>query len=266
MVGKVFATTLAMTMLWCAPGFGADAPKSADDLIGKYVDAIGGRKAIDSIHTIRFVGKTIVGGGIEAPLTVSKMRPNKIRTEIEFQGMKLVTAFDGTTGWMISPFAGKTDPEKMGEAQLKILLDQADFDGPLIDYKKKGNKVELMGEDEIEGTPTYKLKVTKKSGSVEYYHLDKEYFILLARTSKFEFQGSEIESEEHFGDYKPVGGRLFAHSIESKAGMMGGGTVTFDKIEVNPKIDSNRFVMPKVKPESKKEDAPKPDGKKKGKD
>jgi outer membrane lipoprotein-sorting protein len=205
-------------------------------------------------------------GGIEAPMTLELVRPNKIRTEIEFQAMKLVTAFDGATGWVISPFGGKTEPEKMGEAQLKMLLDQADFDGPLVDYKKKGHAVEFRGEDEIEGTPTYKLKLTKKSGTVEYYHLDMEHYIIVARTAKMEFQGGEIETEEHFGDYKLVGGRLFAHAVESKRGAMGGGALTFEKIEVNPTISDDRFVMPKAEPEAKKDEPSKPKDKSKDND
>lgn len=253
MLGRISRTTLAAAILWCAPGFAVDAPKSADELIAKYIEAIGGRKAIDSINSLRLVGKTLMMGGIEAPLTLELARPDKIRTEIEFQGMKLVTGFDGTTGWFISPFGGKTDPEKMSEGQLKLIRDQADFDGPLIDYKKKGHKVEFLGEDEIEGTPTYKLKLTKKSSSVEYYHFDKEYFIIVARMEKFEFQGSEMETSQFYSDYKAVGGQLFPHAVETKRGSVGGGTVTFERIEVNPTLGDERFTMPQVKQEVKQE-------------
>ena len=43
-----------------------------------------------------------------------------------------------------------------------------------MDYKAKGNTVELMGKEDVEGTPAYKLKVTKKSGNIEYDYLDAQ--------------------------------------------------------------------------------------------
>lgn len=266
MLMRGFNLLLVAGLLCGAPVNADDKPKSADELIAKYVEAIGGQAALRSIKSIRLHGKTMMMGGIEAPITLELVRPNKIRTEIDFPGMKLVTAFDGATGWVISPFGGKTEPEKMSETQLTTVLDQADFDGPLVDYKKKGHAVEFLGEDEVEGTPTYKLKLTKKSGTVEYYHLDMEHYILVARMAKQEFQGGEIETVEHFGDYKLVGGRLFAHAVESKRGAMGGGALTFQKIEVNPTLSDDRFVMPEPEPEAKQAEPSKPKDKAEDKD
>ena len=127
-----------------------------------------------------------------------------------------------------------------------MIEDQADLDGPLVDYRKKGHQVELVGKDDVEGSEAYKLKVTKKSGNVEYHSLDTEHFILIQTKGKRKFQGAEIEFTIKYGDYKEVDGLLVAHSIQ-QGGM--GGDMTLEKVELNTDIPDDRFTMPKIKKE-----------------
>ena len=142
----------------------------------------------------------MAGGRMEATRTVEYKRPNKARIEFTFQGMTGVQAFDGTTGWFIMPFAGKTDPEKMSADQVKLIKEEADIDGPLVDYKKKGHQVELIGKEEEEGSEVYKLKVTKKNGDTDYFFLDAQYFLPSTQTGKREMDGNDVEVEITFGD------------------------------------------------------------------
>jgi len=239
----------------------ADEPKSADEVIAKFIEAIGGQAKLEAIKTQRATGKMVIGGGMmEAPFTTEHKRPNRFRMNFTFQGMTGSRAFDGAMGWSVMPFAGKTDPEKMSEEDVKQLEDQLDMDGPLVDYKKKGHQIELIGKDEIEGAPTYKLKVTKKNGTVEYHYLDAEHFIPIKVKGKVAVQGTEVEFETSLGDYKEVGGVLMAHSIQQQAGGMGGNSMVLEKIEVNVDLPDSLFTMPEAKKEEPKE--PKPDEKK----
>ena len=226
----------------------ADEPLGADEVIAKYIEAIGGRKVLGSIKSMRTTGKVVMAGGMmEAPMTVEYKRPNKARIEFTFQGMTAVQAFDGTTGWFIMPFAGKLDPEKMSSDQVKIIKEEADIDGPLVDYKKKGHQVELIGKDEEDGSEVYKLKVTRKNGDTDYFFLDAEYFLPIKRTGKREMQGNDVEFAVSFGDYKEVGGLMLAYSIEQTIGAMSGNTMTLDKVEMNVELSDDRFAMPEVK-------------------
>ena len=93
------------------------------------------------------------------------------------QGLVGVTAYDGTTGWKIQPWQGKKDPEPLGEEEMKSLLVDADFDGPLVDHRRKGISIELIGPDEVEGTDVHKLKVTHPNGDVDFYYLDTEFAV-----------------------------------------------------------------------------------------
>ncbi len=240
-----------------AKAFGGEV-KTADEAIAKYIEAVGGREVIDSLKSMRMTGKTVMMGGMEAPITIEFKVPKKLRIDFTFQGMTGTQAFDGTTGWFIMPFMGKTDPEKMSADQVEEILDQADVSGPLVDYKGKGHQVELVGMDEIQGSPTYKLKVTKKNGRVEYHHLDAEYFLTVAVKGKREFQGTEMDFEVIQSDFKKVEGFMVAHSIEQKMGGVGMTTMIIEKVELNVEIPDDRFTMPEVEKTEDKPSAKKP--------
>ncbi len=179
--------------------------QTADEIIEKHLQAMGGKDKLKAVQSERLTGKMVMGQGMEAPFTLEMSRPNKMRMEFTFQGMTGVQAFDGKTGWSVMPFMGKTDPEAMPEEEVKRMQEQADMDGLFLDYKEHGRTVELMGKEELEGTPVYKLKVTQKSGDVVYAYIDAEQFLQLKQAGKTKVRGQEIESETIFGDFKKVG-------------------------------------------------------------
>jgi len=143
--------------------------QTADDLVAKNIQATGGITRIKAIKNIRMTGKFEGGGGFKASVGQQNERPNLIRETFSLQGMTAVQAYDGTTGWQIQPFGGKKDPELMGEDDLRDLLLDADFDEPLVDYKDKGNTVEYLGHDLVDGTtyrPVFDREDTQSIGAV----------------------------------------------------------------------------------------------------
>jgi len=257
MVKVNFGQIACCILLFCPFGV-ADEPKTADEAIDRYIKAVGGRDKIDAVKSLRVTGKTVLGGGMEMPVTMETKRPNKTRIEFTFSGMTGTRAYDGKTGWSIMPFAGKTDPEKMSDDEVKDMEDEADLDGPLVDYKTKGHRIELLGKEDVEGSPAYKLKITKKNGDVESRFLDAETFLPVKTVSKATRHGTEVEMEQIMSDYKPVNGLMMAHSIQTRAlgaaaGAMGGqATVVLEKVEANVEIPDARFSIP----EAKKPEAP----------
>src|SRR5436853_6772199 len=115
--------------------------QTADEVIDKHLKAEGGLEKMKAIQSVRGTG-TLKMGPMEAPITITKARPDQMRTDFTIQGMTGTQAYDGATGWAVMPFLGKKDPEKVPEDALKEMKDDADFDGPLVDYKAKGNKIE----------------------------------------------------------------------------------------------------------------------------
>jgi outer membrane lipoprotein-sorting protein len=258
MIRKTFAWLLVAGLAGAAV-----QAQTADEIINKNLQARGGKDKIKAVQTARLTGKMVLGQGMEAPFTMEMARPNKLRMEFTIQGMTGVQAFDGTTGWSVMPFMGKKDPEAMSADESKQEADQADMDGVLVDYKEKGHQVEYVGKADVEGTPAYKLKVTKKNGDVVNVFIDAEQYMEIKEEGKAKMHGQEIEGETMFGDFKTVDGLVFPFSIEQKTkGGPGSMTMTISKVEVNPGVDASRFAMPAAdKPADKpaeKKDAPAP--------
>lgn len=250
MIRKTFAWLLVAGLTGAAVH-----AQTADEIINKHLAARGGKDKIKAVQSERLTGKMVMGQGMEAPFTLEMARPNKLRMEFTIQGMTGVQAFDGTGGWSVMPFMGKKDPETMSADEAKQVQEQADIDGMLVDYKEKGHQVEYVGKEDVEGTPAHKLKVTKKNGDVVNVYIDAESYMEIKEAGKVKVRGQEMESETTFGDFKPVDGLIFPFSMEQKAkGAPGGMTMTISKVEVNPKLESSRFVMPAA--EKKESPAP----------
>jgi outer membrane lipoprotein-sorting protein len=244
---------MALAFVAAAAGLAMPAAhaQTLDEILAKNLQARGGKEKLTAVKTARATGRMTLGPGMEAPFSITWKRPGMVRIEFTIQGMTGVQAFDGTSGWNHMPFMGKADPEKMSDEDMSHMREQADWDGPLVDYQTKGHQVELVGKETVEGTEVWKLKVTKKSGEVVYSLLDTEAFLEIKEEGKRTIRGQELEFETALGDYKDVGGLMLAHSVESKAkGMPQTQSMTIDKFEINPDIADDHFKMPAPKPAS----------------
>ena len=219
--------------------------QTADEIIAKYLTNVGGMDKIQAVTTLRRTGKIVLGGGFEAGVIQESKRPNKLRQEFVFQGMTGVNAYDGKTGWKIEPWQGKKDPEALSEEEMKQIVEDADFDEALVNYRQKGNKVEFTGTEQVEGTDVYKLKVTLASGDLRYYYMDTDYYVPIKIDIKRMIRGAEQEFETTLGDYKAVAGWYLPYSIETtRTGTEDTQKITFDKIEANVPVDDGRFAKP----------------------
>jgi len=220
--------------------------QTADELISKNIQAKGGMDAIKAIKTVRMTGRLDAAGGFTGRVGQENMRPNLVRETFSLQGMTAVQAYDGATAWQIQPFGGHKDPQLMGDDDVRDLLIDSDFDGPLVDYKTKGNTVEYLGHDTIDGDDVMRLKVTLKNGDIVYYYLDPDTFLEI-RTERQEFvRGSVRENVTDLGSYKKVGGLMYPFSIASgpKNDPSSWQSVTMEKIEVNVPLASSEFAVP----------------------
>lgn len=219
--------------------------QTADELINKNIQAKGGMEKIKAIKSVRITGTMTLGPGVRAASLQENERPNLVRETVSLQGMTAVTAYDGETGWQIQPFEGHKDPERMGEDDLKDLLLDADFDGPLVDYTEKGNTVEFMGHDEVDGDDALRLKVTLKDGDIIYYFLDPDTSLEIRKEIQEFVRGSVRERVVELGSYKPVAGVMYPYSIsQGPKTNPSGQTLTVKKIEANPAIDKADFAVP----------------------
>ena len=166
-------------------------------------------------------------------------------------GLTGINAYDGHDGWKIEPWQGKRDPEALGEEEMHGILDDADFDGPLLNYQAKGNRVEYQGIEQVEGSDAYKLKVTRPNGDVSFYYLDTEYYVPIRIDTQRMIRGAPQEFETSLGDYKQVAGVYLPFSLES--GPKGSSStdrskITYDRIEANVPLANTRFARPGARP------------------
>lgn len=230
----------------CVAALAAPASaQTADEIVEKFIKTVGGMEKIQAVKSLRRTGKYSGSGGFEAVLIEENRRPNLVRQEFVIQGMTGVTAYDGKAGWKIEPWNGKKDAEALSEEEMKGIVEDSDLDGPLVNYRAKGVKVEYVGTDEVEGTDAYKLKVTLANGDVRFYYMDTDYFVPIKIDTKRMVRGAEREYETILGDYKEVGGWYLPFSVESGVkGSPNRGKVTYEKIEANVALDDARFARP----------------------
>jgi Outer membrane lipoprotein-sorting protein len=222
--------------------------QTVDEVIAKNVQAHGGIEKIKAMNSLRNTGK-INFGAIRATLLQENKRPDKVREEVGIQGLAQVQAYDGKVAWQVSPFEGRKDPQLMSAEDAKSLLVDADIEGPLVDYKAKGHKAELMGHDSVEGTDCYKVKLSMKNGDVRYYYLDTDSYLELKLEIQTTVRGTLQETESYFGDYEQVEGVYFPFAIEqAQKGSSQRQKISVDKIEMNTPINDSRFAMPIIKP------------------
>ncbi len=221
-------------------------PMTVDQLVAKNVEAKGGAAALKALQSLKLTGRTLLNQGqFQLAVTQLKKRADMLRNEATLQGLTAVQAYDGKEGWRISPFQGRKDPEKLSGDDAKDLMEEAEIDGSLVDWKEKGSTVDYLGTEDVDGTPAYKLRVVRKNGDVNYVYLDADHFLEIRILGQAVRQGAQVEVETDLGDYEKVGGVFIPFSIESGAkGSNNKAQIIFDKGEANVPLDDSIFHFP----------------------
>lgn len=240
---RAFWIALAAVLLFSLSG----NAQTVEEIITKNAQARGGLEKLHAIQTLRTTAR-ISDDDFRATFVQEIKRNDKVRQETQFQGMAEVRAYDGHTAWQINPFGGRRDPELISADESKTLVDSADVEGPLVDYKLKGHTAELIGHDPVEGTDCYKIKLTLKNGDVRYYYLDADSFLEIKYESQVKVRGAIRYTETMLGDYQQVDGVFFPFAIQrGETGSDDRTTFTVDKIEINVPLDDSLFSLPSAK-------------------
>lgn len=240
---------MSALVAWVVLAASALAPEAAptvDEIVARHVAARGGREALAAVRTLRMTGRATAGPGRDAIVRREIARPGRIRTEVVFQGTTGVYAWDGSVGWRVSPLDGSLEPTPLSPEDSAVAAEQADLEGPLVDWKAKGHSVEFVGSEALPGGPAYELKVTLGSGAVRRLWVDAATGFIVRTVSYRKLRGHEVVIETVFGDYRETAGVAFARSIET--GVQGRPRrlrIVVDSVEVNPALDDARFRMPR---------------------
>ena len=234
--------------------------QTADEVVSKYLTARGGVEKIKAVKSERVTGTISFGPDAEGPFLVERQRPLKMHMEITLNGQTLMRTYDGkSAGWTYNPFSANPSVEPMSDADLRNIFDEADFDGPFVDYKSKGSQIEFVDKEEVLGKTAYKLKLTNKLGDVSFFYFDASTNLLLKWEGERKIANQNIPWESFFHDFREVNGLKYPFLIESDApGTEQRQRIAAEKIEVNIPIDASHFAKPNPPAPPAPADAPPP--------
>lgn len=230
--------------------------QTAEEIIASYFENTGGEDNWRAIQGMKLSAK-VNQGGMEIPIEIVQLKDGRQMTSISFQGKEIKQGvFDGETLWSTNFMTQKAEKSDK-ETTDNFKLETNDFPDVFLDYKKKGYTIELVGNEDFDGTPTFKIKLTKEPKTydgkqeedVSFYYFDAENFVPIAVQTEIKSgQGKGMVSEITFSDYQEVGNIYFPHTMTQGVKGQGGQPITMDKIELNPTVDDKAFMMPAEEP------------------
>ena len=276
-----FSLGIALSVATVAGAYAQQAKLSAAEIVNKNVQARGGLQAWHAVQTLTMSGKMEAGGNnrptialpgphrkqqvapprpdaqVELPFKMELKRTRKLRVELQFNGQTSVQVYDGANGWKLRPFLNRSDYEPYTAEETKTASEQADLDGPLVDYTAKGTAIELASMEKVDNRDTYKLKLTLKSGYSFHVWIDAQTFL----ETKIEGTPRRLDGQYHpveiyLRDYRPANGVLIPRVLETRvqAAMTVPSKkqpqsiterITIDNVVINPKLDDSLFTKPK---------------------
>ncbi len=224
--------------------------QTADEIIENYFENTGGKANWEKLEGIEMVG-VMKMQNMEIPFEQVATKDGKQLVTIELQGSRMIwSAFDGETSWernQMTMEAEKSD----NEATDNMKKQTKDFPDPFLNYKEKGYAVELIGKETVDGTETFKIKLTKdpitingeSKPNISHYYFDTENFVPIILESEINegpMTGQTIKSS--ISDYQEVNGVYFPFTIGNQF-----QTMTFKEIKLNPEVDTAAFAFPEKK-------------------
>lgn len=231
--------TVASVLVACLIAAPAYA-QTADEIIAKNIAAKGGEAKLRAVQTLRQTG-SITLQGQPAQLTVITKRPNLSRQDIVIMGTTLTMVFDGAKAWMINPMMGQEPMERPAE-EAEMIKDQADIDGPLMDYKSKGSTIELLGTEDVGGKKAFRLRVSRKGLPPQEIFIDTTTYLDVKTVTTIPGSGT---MEVVFGDYRTIDGMTVPFSVKSSAAGVLVSELKVDKVEFNITLPPDTFKIKK---------------------
>jgi hypothetical protein len=218
---------------------------SADEIVSHYVNAIGGQTACDAIQSVIIRG-TYTENGEKSPAQLARLRPfyklvgDPLKRSTEFE-----EGYDGSA-WEFYGDPGivlRTVGPASAAARHGFYIM-----GNLVDYRKQGSTLTLIGMAKVDGHDAYQLRVHMMDGFEQDEFVDRRTWLVVAdrKVAKVHAFGADIASETRWSDYRRVNGVLFAfRNIEAEL-KTGKPLNEFQAqtIEVNLPLDPSMFAPP----------------------
>jgi outer membrane lipoprotein-sorting protein len=183
---------------------------------------------------------------VQLPFVLEMKRPGKARIELVFAGKTAIQVYDGKEGWMKRPYLNRDDWEPFSAEQAKASAGEWDMDGPLMDHAAKGTTVALAGVEKVDGNDAYKLKLTRKDGTVRHVWVDRKSFLdVKVEGIPRRMDGKMRTVWVTQRDFRAVQGVMLPFVLETAVdGYRDAHKMVLEKVTLNPKLDDARFTKP----------------------
>jgi outer membrane lipoprotein-sorting protein len=219
--------------------------QTADEIINKHIEVIGGKDKIGAIKSL-YVESSISVMGQEAPAVTQIINGKGFKNEVDFGGQKIIQVYTDKDGWAVNPMMGMTAPTASTADEVKTNQVNLYVGGLLFDYNVKGNKVELLGQEDVNGTKAYKIKATTKDNAETIYYIDPTTYYIVKEIQNVSANGQMSEVVSVYSNYKKTDyGYTIPYSQELTLPQGFTINITTSKVEVNKDIDPKIFEIPK---------------------
>jgi len=217
------------------------ASPTVDQVLDKYVQALGGKAALEKITSTASKGTfDIAAFGASGSAEIWEKAPNKTALKLDIPGFGLVLeGFNGTVAWAQDPQSGLR--EKAG-AELAATKIDADFYKPLR-LKQLYPKITLKGKEKVSEKDAYVLVATPAEGSAETWYFDAESGLLTRMDIERESPQGKMAVQVFQEDYKTVDGIKVPHTVRQITSAFT-IVIKLDEVKHNVAIDDTKFNKP----------------------
>lgn len=234
-----------------AVGLQAQPPSlSAADIAAKSIEAMGGAATFASIDSIQAQGHIRFGQGPFTPFTVIAKRPNRFRMELNVGSDHVTQGYDGAIAWQLVSGQHAQEATALTGESLAHLIDQASnaIGGPLLEPEKRHNKLELLGNEKVDGVDCYKLKVTLGTGDTMMIFINPANFRETQEELPIQLNGKPSTIQKSVSLYKRFPPILVACLfVTREKGGEDSQRMEIDTVQINPSVEDSIFKMPAAK-------------------
>lgn len=232
-----------------AGGPAAAAPAAiprVEDILNKYVTALGGQAALDKMKTRVMIGTYTAANGMAANFQVDQAAPDKFHLTFTLPQGAMERGFNGSAGWEKGP-RGVTDLSGPQLAEMKAAF------GLFADITLKEQFTRMtVRKDKLGDRDVYVIGAAAADGHRERLYFDAESGLLLRRTTATQTPVGVIPQETNFEDYRDVDGLKVPFTIRTlTVDLQTTATRKYSEIKANTPLADEIFNKPAASPTAK---------------
>jgi outer membrane lipoprotein-sorting protein len=217
--------------------------QSADDIINKNLDALGGKDKLATLTSLYSeTSNQIMGQNLPAKTWVAN--GIGLRTEMEMMGSKMITVINKDKGWIVNPMSGGTDVTPLPDDAIKSYAKQMDLAGQFYNYAQKGYTATLLGNEKVDGKDAFKIKISKPGLPDVIYFVDAGTYYIDKTSMAISAGGQTIQTDIAYSGYKKTPEGFIVPVAYKMTLPQGELDVSVTKLVFNQPIDSALFQKP----------------------